>query len=94
MSADAMDIDHVSSSAEDVEDMISNETKILRRHLGLGESPGIPPQSNPPVTQPLFFIEIAPSAPRGANCKLSTCGDKIEAGDTGLQCNLALFESR
>ena len=73
-------------SAGAVQD-ITNETEQLRRHLGLGKSPGMPPSSTPPVCIPLVFIERAPSALRGASCKMPSCLDRIEPGQYRIALN-------
>src|SRR5436190_12574473 len=70
---------NASSSCESEED-VSQETKRLRCHLGLGESPGMPFSSIPPECVPLFFIECAPDTNNGARCKIPSCPDRIESG--------------
>src|SRR6266516_365290 len=78
MSVGSIQAEQVSSSDEAVQGIISDETKRLRRHLGLGESPRMPPSSTPPDCIPLFFIERAPSSRNGARCKLPSCSERIE----------------
>ena len=82
-----MEDEQVFSSAGVAQNIISNETKGLRRHLGLGESPGMPPSTHPPARVPLFSIERAPSSPNGAKCKLLSCSDKIEPGQYRVALN-------
>ncbi len=71
MSASFMQVEQVPLPAEAVQDIIRDETKFLRRHLGLGESPGMPP-GTPPACAPTFSIERAPK--RSASCPVALTG--------------------
>jgi hypothetical protein len=66
--------------------MIEEETRRLRRHLGLGETVH-EPDPGPPDCQPLFFIEIAPHSSRGAKCKLPSCPSNISPRDYRVALN-------
>jgi hypothetical protein len=63
------------------------ETLQLRRHIGLGDSPGMPPPADPPACIVLFFIERAPDSRNGAACKLPTCTERIWPGEYRLALN-------
>lgn len=78
--------EHTPLSAEAVRIIITDETKRLRRHLGLAESPGMPPRT-PPACTPLFFVERAPSSRTGAKCQLPCCSDRIRPGQYRVALN-------
>lgn len=80
MSVGVSQAEQGSVPVETVHDSIGEETKRLRRHLGLGDFPGLPSSTTPPACTPLFFIERAPSSRNGAMCKLPTCSDRIKQG--------------
>ncbi len=65
---------------EDIEHELKDQAKLLRRHLGLPESTGLPaPKLRDPFA--VFFIERAPySSRRGAKCKLPGCYELIPSG--------------
>jgi hypothetical protein len=69
-----------SSSHETIAKIISEETKRLRRHIGLGDTPELPGSGTPPDCVPLFLIERAPYSSDRAKCKLSSCIDRIRLG--------------
>lgn len=90
--ADSDQIDQTLSNpkavSEGIKDAINDHAGYLRRHLGLPESPGIPPPEQFTGPAPLFFIEVAPdSSRRGANCKLPGCSDLIRPGAYRLALN-------
>ncbi len=86
MSFTFMQAEQVPLPAEAVQDVIRNETKWLRRHLGLGECPGIPPRS-PPACAPIFFIERRPNSRDGAKCQLPCCPDRIRPDEYQVALN-------
>lgn len=80
MSDDSDAVGLSSPSLAEVEDPISKESKRLRRHLGLGDTPDMPPSNPPPDVMPLFLIERAPGSRNGSKCKLSSCSKRIMPG--------------
>lgn len=71
----------MSSFTSDDPELLSQETLRLRRHIGLGDRPEMPPPEDPPAHIVLFFIECALDSRNGAACKLPTCTEKIRPGE-------------
>lgn len=70
----------------EIGDEIEDETRRLRRHLGLGESPEMPP-GTPPDCTPVFFIERAPKSRNGAKCQLPGCLNRIRPKEYRVALN-------
>lgn len=65
------------TASDRVQDQIECHARNLCRHLGLPESPGMPPPELS-GSYPLFLVEVSPaSSKRGAKCKLPGCSDRI-----------------
>jgi hypothetical protein len=77
----------MSSSTPDYEATLRNESQRLRRHIGLGDSPGMPAPGDPPECVVLFFIEGAPHSRNGAACRLPACAERISPGEYRLALN-------
>lgn len=86
MSADSVQAEQTSLSTEAISNIIKDETKHLRRHLGLGESSEMPPGS-PPACAPIFFIERAPNSRNGAKCQLPCCPRRIKPDEYRIALN-------
>ena len=67
-----MQAEQVPLPAKAVPDIIRDETKCLRCHLGLEEAPEMSPRT-PSACAPMFFIERAPNSRNGAKCQLPYC---------------------
>lgn len=78
MNVDIQQGEQTSSYLDDVPDTIGDEAIRLRRHIGPGDTPGLPSSITPTDSVPLFLIERAPWSPRGAACKLPTCSNRIK----------------
>lgn len=76
--------DHSSYDMND--DILIQEGRRLRRHLGLGHDP-VDLLFDRPKVEPLFFIERAPDSRNGARCKLPTCVGRIDPGELRLALN-------
>jgi hypothetical protein len=83
-------IDHSSYDTND--DILTQERRRLRRHLGLGQDPG-DSQLDCPEVEPLFFIERAPDSRNGAKCKLPIYSGRIEPGELRLALNPSIGHS-
>lgn len=74
----------MSAFPPDYQELLNSETLRLRRHIALGDGPGMPPPGDYPICIVLFFIECAPDSRNGAACKLPTCTERIWPGEYRL----------
>ncbi len=84
-----MQAEQVPLFVEAVQDVIRNETKWLRRYLGLGEFLGISSRSSL-VCAPIFFIERRSNSRDSAKCQLPCCLDKIRPDEYQVALNFGM----